>query len=109
MLSNFRHQAGQCTAFAQDLEKPRGHRLGQGLCALPLTVQQLLQPGPELHALVPLDQRLVVRFAVAQVARAQLQLDVGNADAAVDYFGQLADREDGLFPREEALMAKARA
>ncbi len=39
----------------------------------------------------------------------QLQLDVGNADAAVGYFEQLVDMEDGLFPREEALMAKARA
>ena len=39
----------------------------------------------------------------------QLELERGNADAAVAYFDELLTRSEGLFPRDEALMAKARA
>ncbi len=47
--------------------------------------------------------------AMALYRLGQLELDVGNADAAVEYFDRLLERAGGLFPREEALMAKARA
>ena len=39
----------------------------------------------------------------------QLELERGNADAAVTYFDALLTNSGGLFPRDEALMSKARA
>ena len=39
----------------------------------------------------------------------QLELGVGNADAAVEYFDRLLQLDGGFFPQDEALMAKARA
>ncbi len=39
----------------------------------------------------------------------QLELERGNADAAVTYFDELLARGGGMFPRDEALMSKARA
>ena len=39
----------------------------------------------------------------------QLELQRGNADVAVTYFDALLTRSGGLFPRDEAMMAKARA
>ncbi len=39
----------------------------------------------------------------------QLELGAGNAEAAVGYFERLEEGDGGVFPREEALMAKARA
>ncbi len=39
----------------------------------------------------------------------QLELGVGNAEAAVEYFDRLLQLDGGFFPQEEALMAKARA
>jgi tetratricopeptide (TPR) repeat protein len=39
----------------------------------------------------------------------QLQLGAGNAEAAIEHFDRLLERDDALFPQEEALMAKARA
>ncbi len=39
-------------------------------------LQQLLQPGPELHAGIPLHQGITVRLAVVQLLRRQLQFNV---------------------------------
>jgi len=47
--------------------------------------------------------------AMARYRLGQLELQVGNAEAAVDHFEQLLERGSALFPREEALLAKARA
>jgi tetratricopeptide (TPR) repeat protein len=47
--------------------------------------------------------------AMALYRLGQLELGVGNADAAVEYFDRLLQLDGGFFPPEEALMAKARA
>ena len=47
--------------------------------------------------------------AMALYRLGQLELGVGNADAAVQYFDRLLVLDGGFFPEDEALMAKARA
>lgn len=47
--------------------------------------------------------------AMAAFRLGQLELSAGNPEVALQYFDGLIDRSDGLFPQEEALMAKARA
>ncbi len=47
--------------------------------------------------------------AMALYRLGQLELGVGNAEAAVEHFERLLQLDGGFFPPEEALMAKARA
>lgn len=47
--------------------------------------------------------------AMALYRLGQVELGVGNADAAVEYFDRLLQLDGGFFPDEEALMAKGRA
>ena len=53
------------------------------------------------------SQPLVATMALYRLG--QLQLDAGAPNEAIAYFDQLLDRGRGVFPGEEALMAKARA
>jgi len=47
--------------------------------------------------------------AMAMFRLGQLELGVGNAEAALGIFENLLEQSAGIFPREEALMAKGRA
>lgn len=60
-----------------------------------------------LNRAVEADAPLISAMATFRLG--QLELAAGNAEVALQYFDGLLERGDGLFPQEEALMAKARA